>query len=153
MTAPINFASASPRFSLPLLFPGQAQKEFFVNEAHALTDALLHPYIEGESDAPPASPAEGQAWIVGAAASAEWADNAGDLALRQSGNWLFCTPQRGMTVFDGTAGCTARFDGNGWRRASAVAAPQAGTNADAEARTAITGLISALVEAGILPLS
>ena len=149
MTDPIDFPSATPRFALPLLFPGQAQKEFYLNEAHALADTLLHAACEGEAADPPASPAEGEAWLVASGASGDWAGEEGKLAARQAGNWLFVAPTEGMRLFDRASGQILLYRG-GWQRPVAPIAPSGGAVVDAEARSAIAGLLAALVEAGIL---
>ena len=48
---------ATPRWGLPLLFAGQAQKEIFHNEALMLVDALLHGRVESaDLGAPPTDP-------------------------------------------------------------------------------------------------
>jgi hypothetical protein len=150
MTDPISFPSATPRFALPLLFAGQAQKEFYVNEAHALTDALLHAACEGETADPPPTPAEGEAWLVASGATGEWAGQDGKLASRQMGNWLFAAPCEGMRLFDRANGQALLYRG-GWQRPAAPPLPSGGGVIDAEARTAIAGLVTALVDAGILP--
>ncbi len=62
MSDPIVFETATAKFELPLLFAGQAQKEFFVNEALSRADLLLHCAIEGETAAPPPAPQAGQVW-------------------------------------------------------------------------------------------
>jgi hypothetical protein len=149
MSDPLTFDSATARFLLPLLFAGQSQKEFTVNEALALTDALLHCAIEGQADDPPASPTDGTAWLVGAAPTGEWAGQAGKLALRQLGNWLFVGPRDGLRVLDRSTGQDIRYAG-GWLAPTAPAAPSGGATVDAEARTAIADLIDGLIDAGIL---
>ncbi|QZH76357.1 MAG: DUF2793 domain-containing protein [Erythrobacter sp.] len=150
MTDPIAFASATPRYALPQLFVAQAQKELTLNEALARIDGLLHPVAEGEADAPPASPADGECWIVGTAPTGDWSGQSGAIALRQAGNWLFVAPREGTSVYDRAAGSMARYD-SGWQRNSAISAPSGGTFTDVEARAAIAGLIAALAVAGIVP--
>lgn len=150
MTDPISFPSATPRYALPLLFAGQAQKEFYVNEAHALCDVLLHPACEGEAAEPPANPVEGESWLVASGAGGEWVGADGKLAARQAGNWLFVAPREGMRLFDRATGQVLLFR-NGWRRPLAPAVPSGGAITDAEARAAIAELISVLTQAGILP--
>lgn len=150
MTVPISFTSATARHGLPFLFAGQAQKEFFVNEAHARIDALLHPVIESVAENPPGSPAEGDCWLVGNAPTGAWAGHEGELAFHVQGSWLFAAPHDGMRLFDRSRGQTMYYRG-GWNAASKPAAPAGGVTVDAEARAAITRLIEALSAAGILP--
>ena len=149
MTDPISFTSATPRFGLPLLFSGQSQKEFYVNEAHALADALLHAMCEGEAADPPAAPAEGDAWLVGTGGTGAWAGADGKMASYQAGNWLFAAPNDGMRLFDRSTGQMLLYHA-GWQRPAAPAAPSGGTTVDAEARAAIGDLVSALIQAGIV---
>lgn len=152
MSDPFLFDTASPRFGLPLLFPGQAQKAAFVNEAHALADALLHIAIEGEAATPPVTPADGASWLVDAAATGDWAGQDGKLACRQAGNWLFVAPRDGMRLLDRSTGQERRFFGS-WRIPEEAVEPTGGSIVDAEARVAILQLIVALKVAGIYPES
>ena len=104
MTEPVAFDTTTPRQALPMLVAGQAQKEFFVNEAFARIDALLHPVVEGVASTPPASPAPGESWVVADPASDEWAGHAHALASWDGGQWTFCAPTEGLQVFDRTLG-------------------------------------------------
>lgn len=150
MTDPISFTSASPRFSLPFLFAAQAQREFYVNEALARLDALLHPVVQGIANDPPLSPQEGECWIVGPDPTGEWAGHPDAIATMQSGNWLLIEATTGLQVYNQSSTQCARYD-SGWLSASTPANPTGGSVQDLEARTAISGLIAALVSAGILP--
>lgn len=152
MTDPISFPSATPRFAIPLLFAGQSQKEFSVNEAHALADALLHAACEGEAASPPGTPIEGEAWLVASGATGDWAGEDGKLACRQMGNWLMTAPSDGMRLFDRSTGQMLLYRG-GWQRPATPSLPSGGGVIDTEARTAIADLITALADAGVLPSS
>ena len=150
MTDPIAFDSTTPRFALPRLFVGQAQKEVFVNEACARIDAIVHCAVHGTLSSPPTTPAEGQNWLIGASPSGAWSGQAGSIACRQGGQWLFVPPKSGMRILDLSDGQEKRFNA-GWLAPSAPSLPAGGTTQDAEARAAIASLIAKLREAGIFP--
>lgn len=131
---------------------GQSQKEGYVNEITARLDALLHCAIEAQQAAPPASPVDGQCWLIATGASGEWSGKTGQIAMRQSGNWLYAQPRDGMRLFNRATGQEVLFKA-GWLAASRPAAPSGGTTVDAEARAAITAIIASLTTAGIIPAS
>ena len=144
------FDSRTARLDLPLLFAGQAQKEGFVNEITARIDALLHGAIEAELTVPPAAPADGQMWLVAAGASGAWLGQSGKLAARQSGNWLFVTPRDGIKLLNRASGQEIRYSGS-WKSALRPGLPSGGAVIDAEARTALAAILTALTAAGIVP--
>ncbi len=96
---------ATPRWSLPLLFAGQAQKEIFHNEALMLVDALLHGRVESaDLGTPPTDPAVGQCWIVAAPAEGAWSGEAGTIACWTEGGWRFVAPRAGSAWRSATRG-------------------------------------------------
>ena len=129
MTQPIEFTDSSGRFHLPFLFAGQAQKEFFVNEAHALTDILLHTAVLGEQLEPPSGSVDGDVWLVADSAIGEWAGHDGELAGMQGGVWKFVPPADGMRVFDSSAMQFIVYS-NGWTRPTTPTDPPRVVEAD-----------------------
>ena len=152
MSDPIVFDSVTPRLALPLLFAGQAQKEFTVNEALLRADLALHCTIEGELAAPPATPLAGQAWLVAPAPTAAFAGHAWAIAGYTDSGWRFIAPRTGLNVYDKTAGCFRHYT-DSWQRTVVPALPSGGTVIDQETRTAFASLLANLVSAGILATS
>lgn len=150
MTEPVSFTAQTPRHGLPLLFAGQAEKEFFVNESLARLALLLHPVVLGEADAPPPSPIVGECWIVGPAPTGSWSGQAKSIAGWDGSQWSFAQPTPGLAVHDLAAGSQAVYNG-GWLRSSRPAAPTGGAVVDVEARDLLATLLDALVRHGIFP--
>ena len=149
MTDPIAFASLTSRHGLPLLFPGQAAKEATLNEAIVRLDCLVHPVVLGEASSQPANPQDGDAWIVGTAASGIFTGHDDAVACYASGAWHFLEASPGMVVFDANLAIFRRFDA-GWQQPASISDPSGGTSVDNEARVAIGEICQLLREAGLL---
>ena len=161
---------SSGRFALPFLEPGQAQKELFHNEALAAVDALVHAAAQAIGSAtPPASPAIGQCWTLGASPTGAWAGHGGALAAWTAGGWRFVGPVPGMLVWSIADGVHARWSGSAWivgsvaatdvrvgglqvlgARQAAIAPPAAGATIDAEARATIGAILAAMRSHGLI---
>lgn len=160
----------SARFALPLLQPGQAQKEVFHNEALTIVDLLLDAAVEGAPSAvlPPA-PQIGQCWIVAAGATGAWAGQEDRIAGWTAGGWRFLEPQTGTRVWDKAAGLWLYWNGSGWSdgslpaaglviagqqvvgsRQPTISSPSGGTTIDAESREAIASIVVALRTHGLI---
>ena len=159
----------SARLALPLLAPGQAQKEITHNEAVTGLELLVQAAVEGVAEAPPATPAPGACWIVGANPSGAWTGRGHALAMWTDAGWRFATPKPGTSVFCADRALDARWTGSAWEvgvvaasrvtiggqqvvgaRAAAIAAPAGGSTVDGEARSALNAVLAALRGHGLI---
>lgn len=145
MPEPTLTTARTPRLELPFLFPGQAQKEAFVNEALVRLDGLIQPLVQGEAAEPPAAPSSGDSYIVAEGATGDWAGREAAIAIRSEGFWLFAPPFEGARVHDAASGSLSVYsETEGWRRADAPVLPSGGTVQDIEAREAIAAIVARL---------
>jgi hypothetical protein len=158
------------RLQLPLLFAGQALKEMFHNQALAKLDMLVQPIVQSaELFTPPATPEPGSAWIVASSPHGDWAGHADKIALRSNGGWFFAQAQAGWrfhvldrgddVIFNGTTWTRdrARADGfyvDGQRvvgaRQASISGATGGPTVDAQARSAIASILSAMRAHGLI---
>ncbi|MCS6987777.1 MAG: DUF2793 domain-containing protein [Sphingomonadaceae bacterium] len=148
----------TPRHALPLLLPGQAQKDVTHNEALLRIDALLFLEVERtDLGAPPAAPAPGQCWLVADPATGAWEGQAGRLAVWTLAGWRFLDLGQGVALRDRASGRRLRRTPSGWvtdwpmtTPLAAVQLPAGGAVVDAEARAAIAQILGRLQALGLL---
>ena len=105
----------TPNLALPLLAAAQAQKHVTVNEALARLDGLAQISVKYRDLAsPPASPVEGDRYIVAAGATGAWAGWDGDVVLFTGGAWLRLAPQEGWRVWIEDEGVEVVRTGGAW---------------------------------------
>lgn len=145
--------STTPHLGLPYLAVAQAQKHVTHNEALRALDALVQiAVIDRSLAAPPGSPAEGDRYIVAAAATGAWSGHDGKLAAFQDGAWMLYPPQEGFLAWVADEGALVVFDGAGWIPAAETIAalPLLGINmaADATNRLSVASAAALFSHAG-----
>ena len=105
----------SPRLDLPFILPSQAQKHVTHNEALRVLDALVQLAVEGfGATVPPAQPAQGEVWAIGAGAGGAWSGQDGALAVYAGNGWMFRSPRPGwIATLAGSAELRV-WDGAAW---------------------------------------
>lgn len=100
---------------LPLLVAEQAQKHVTHNEALRALDALVQLSVKDRDLAtPPALPAEGDRYIVGASPTGVWTGHAADIAVWQDGAWDFHDPLEGWRSWVEDENAFLIFNGSAW---------------------------------------
>lgn len=93
--------AATANLALPLLQAAQAQKHVTHNEALVGLDTLVQlAVLDKDLTAPPASPAEGDRYLIaGASPTGAWAGWAGRVVRYQDGAWRSFVPRLGWLAF------------------------------------------------------
>lgn len=146
---------ATARHSLPNLYVGQSQKELTHNEALARIDALLHPVVEAKVTAPPAGltgSSDGLCWLIGSAASGQWAGRSGQVARWSGGSWRYIAPVAGMTVWLDSDDKRLFYIAGAWVEPNAINSPAGGSVIDAEARASVVEILGHLRQISSIPV-
>ena len=80
-----------------------------------VVDALLHLAAKSRTLAtPPATPADGERYIVGASPTGASAGKAGQIAVRREGAWAFYAPKAGWPAFVEDEAVVTAYKATGW---------------------------------------
>ncbi|HVP86048.1 MAG TPA: DUF2793 domain-containing protein [Rhizomicrobium sp.] len=105
----------TPRAGLPFLAAAQAQKHVTHNDALTELDALIAArFLDRDLTSPPSSPADGDAYLVKAAATDAWAGQDGRIAYCLDGGWRFYAPFAGLIALVIDENKFIAFDGSAW---------------------------------------
>ena len=148
-------SDATARLGLPVLPPTPLQPHVTHNEALVQLDALLFARLKDRDlSAPPASPADGDAYLVKAPATGAWTGQDGRIAYALDGGWRFCAPFAGLSAYVADEHKLIFHDGSSWGEFAAVVPLQnlpllgINTSADSTNRLAVKSAALLLDNAG-----
>lgn len=111
----------TPHLGLTLLEQAQAQKELTLNAALYRVEALLNTSVlDKDLASPPASPTEGDVYIVAASATGGWSGHEGEIAYFEQ-IWRFIQPNNGLMLWVADESKFYQFDGADWGETSTSA--------------------------------
>lgn len=132
----------SPILGLPYIAAGQAQKHITHNEAIRSLDAIVQlAVLDRDTVNPPASPNEGDRYIVAALATGAWAGKDNQIAAFQNSGWMFYAPLEGWLSWVTNENQLYVFSGTAWAKVSdsdLQNIPKLGINATADATTRLS---------------
>ena len=101
--------------NLPLMDSAQTQKYLTFNTAISYLDALTNVTVFNRAlTAPPASPSEGDRYIVKGTATGSWTGQENKIAIFIGTNWVFFTPSEGWRAYDQATNEEIIFTGSVW---------------------------------------
>jgi Protein of unknown function (DUF2793) len=107
--------SDTVNLGITYLEAAQAQKHVTVNGALSRLDGLVQlAVISRVMAAPPATPNDGDRYLLPASPTGVWAGQAGKIALRLEGIWVFATPREGWTLWVNDEDVLLTFNGTTW---------------------------------------
>lgn len=85
--------------------------------------------VEGYQNAPPGSPAIGDAWLVGEAPSGAWSAHADEIAIYTVNGWAFILPDNiaGLILYVADEDASYQYTDSGWRKGLGAATLSDGT--------------------------
>lgn len=118
---------STPDYGIPTISQTQEAPELTINKALFMLQMLSGIGIIGVVNAPSGTPNEGDCYVVGGAASFEWAGKDHCIAGYFNGEWLFVPGldssgvqiapgprHEGMSVWRRTTDLVYRWNGTGW---------------------------------------
>jgi hypothetical protein len=106
--------SSTPNLGIDYMTDGQAGAYIVVNDALNIIDALIQLSIKDRDLAtPPASPANGDRYLVVATATGAWTGQEGKIAAYYDG-WIFITPKEGFSMWVDDEDTRLDFNGSNW---------------------------------------
>jgi len=141
------------KLGLPEMTASQNQKHVTHNEALFLLDQITQlTVLDKDLSTPPGSPASGDAYIVGAAATSDWASHETDVAVYDGTGWIFMTPQQGWKAWVDDENAEYRFEGSAWSTAGSSATPNGASSSIVTVEDYISGMSGATaVSTAVIP--